>query len=228
MLHVLSNDPKKPSVPLAIKANVENMVIASPESLKLSLKKPNAGCPEISLKSKDGRAFSIKRITSNPKCITINYDPNETKKEFILKPQVNMIKLEKALKGFITIDVNHPESKSLKIDFSAPPVYSVKPAIMYFFASEPGKAQIKENVWVINNYQEKFKITSITSQKNTLEVLENEARGEERYKLKLQVTPPPKPKDTNQFRDDLIIKTDTGAEIKVQCSIFYKVERRSL
>jgi len=68
-IYVPSNDKDNPKVKLTIKARVVQMVEVAPQKLQLSLKKENAGIPDIRLASKDGKPFSIKGFKSTNNCI---------------------------------------------------------------------------------------------------------------------------------------------------------------
>jgi len=68
-IYVPSNDKDNPKVKLTIKARVVQMVEVAPQKLQLSLRKENAGIPDIRLASKDGKPFSIKGFKSTNNCI---------------------------------------------------------------------------------------------------------------------------------------------------------------
>ncbi len=220
-IHVLSNDKKHPSVALTIQASVAKIVEHKPETLNLSLKKENAGCPEIKLRSLDGKRFSITQFKSSPDGITADFDPNQKATEFVLKPRVDMKKLEKDLSGYVRIYLDHPSYSLITIRYSAPAEFSSRPAAVYVFKAQPGKPTIKENVWVKNNYDEDFDIESISSEKGFVKVLNSEKIDKGNYKLKLQINPPNLGRNAKSFKDNLLVKIKGGKQLKISCSGFY-------
>jgi hypothetical protein len=89
------------------------------------------------------------------------------------------------------------------------------------FNAEPGKAVIKDNIWVMNSYKEEFEIESTSSVKGLIEVLNMEKVGDQ-YKLTLQITPPDNDQVNKIFTDEFIVKIKGGEEINVRCRGFMK------
>ena len=76
-IYVSTNDKDNPKVKLTIKARIVQLIEVIPQKLVLSLRKENAGIPDITLRSKDGKPFSIKGFTStNHDSIITDFDPN--------------------------------------------------------------------------------------------------------------------------------------------------------
>ncbi len=116
-LFVSSNDKTKPKGELIIKAEVKLKVDFEPKRLNLSLRKENADCPAITLRSLDKKAFSIKSFKARPDCITADVNEAFEAAEHDIQPKVDMEKLRKELKGRITIGLTHPECDAVIISF---------------------------------------------------------------------------------------------------------------
>ncbi len=220
-LYVLSNDEKHPSVALTIQASVAKVVEYEPETISLSLKQENAGCPEIKIRSLDGKKFSVTQFKSSPDGIVADFDPNQKATEFVLKPRVNLKKLEQNLSGSVRIYLDHPSCSLITIRYSAPAEFSSRPAVVLVFKAEPGKPIIREDVWLKNNYDEDFFIESISSEKGFVKVLTSEKIDKGSYKLKLQIDPPKLRGNAKSFQDNLLVKIKGGKQLKVSCRGFY-------
>lgn len=220
-LYVLSNDKKHPSVTLTIQASVEKVVEYEPETITLSLKQENADCPEIKVRSLDGKQFSVTQFKSSPDVMLADFDPNQKATEFILKPRVDMKKLEQNLSGYVRIYLDHPSSSLLTIRYNAPAEFSSRPAVVLVFKAQPGKPIIKEDVWVRNNYGEDFFIESISSEKGFVKVLNSEKIDKGNYKLKLQIDPPELRGNAKSFQDNLLVAIKGHEQLKVACRGFY-------
>ncbi|MBW8001082.1 MAG: DUF1573 domain-containing protein [Planctomycetes bacterium] len=221
-------DKETPLVALTIRAEVIIKIAIEPKKLTLSLREDNAGCPEVTLSSKDGEAFSIRGIKSTGNAISVEFDPNVVATEFVIHPKVDMEKLRKRLNGRLDVLLTHPETKAITIPFAATTAFKVQPGSIIIFNAEPGKTISKE-LWVLSNYDEDFEIESISSEKNYVSVVSQE-KLDNRYKLKVDVVAPELGSDVNSkrkkkqqvFTDTLIIKFKGGDEVKVMCRGFYK------
>ena len=218
-LYIHSNDKKSPKVRLTIKARIVKNVYHEPEKLNLSLKKENAGCPQITLSSLDNKPFSIKQFKSTSNSITADYDPLVTAMKFVLQPKVNMEKLRKSLNGRIDISLSHPECDTVTIGFSTLPEFKIVPPSLVIFEAEPRKPITKE-IWILNNYNEDFKVKSASSQKNIIRVLSQEKVGN-RYKFRLEITPPAAKGKQKFFSDVLFVNIKGGEKLKIRCRGFY-------
>ncbi len=226
-VYVVSNDKKEPRLNCTIKANVVSKVQISPEQIVLSLKKPNAGCPDINVFSTDGREFAITGFRSVPDCMSLAFDPCSRATRFTIKPTVNLNMLTKNLRGTIFINTSHPLCNSVTAIFEAPALYKAQPVTIYFSQAEPGKPMLRtEKVWVTSNYNEDFEIESTSSEKGCLKALNIEKVGPGRYSMNLQATPPKKPAATEpqSFSDRLIIKLTNGDRIEISCFGFYALK----
>jgi len=219
-LVVRSNDKERPKVQLTIKAKVVKKVECEPTRLNLSLKKENAGCPEIKLTSLDDQPFAIKAFTTTCNCITADFNPSEQAKSFVLQPKVNIEKLKKVKDGRIDIFLTHPQCDKVSVYFSVLTEFSTKPPLITVLDAKPQQPTTRE-LFLLNNYNEEFEVQSTSSRKGIVKVLSQE-KLENRYKFQLQITPPAI-NDNKQryFSDVFTIKMKGGDKVNVTCYGFY-------
>ncbi len=223
---VNSNDAKEPRLALTIKANVVKKVEIKPDPILLSLKKPNAGCPDITVSSLDGKVFAVTGVRSSPVgCMSIVFDPNVRADKFVFSPKVDLQKLGKASRGTIHIALNHPEYKEVTALFDSPSLYRTTSPSLLLLNTEPGKTVTRDKIWVLSNYNEDFEIESTSSQANYIKASSVEKVSPGRYSLTLQITPPPLPSDSskpaNSFIDTFVIKIKGGEQVEISCRGYY-------
>jgi hypothetical protein len=223
-LHVPSNDKKNSKIALTLKGTIVVKVTHEPKRIKLFPKNENAGCPQIKLKSIDGRAFAIKSFTSTGKGITVAFDPNKNATEFVLEPKVNIEKLKGRLSGQVRIKLTHPGCTSVNIPFNVVPEFQINPNAITLRNVKPRKP-VERDVSVVNNYGENFEIESVSSDKDAIKVLSRK-KIEKGYKLVLEVTPPPIESKQKVFRDTFSVKIRSGPELKLSCSAFYSTKKK--
>ena len=218
-LLVQSNDRQNPKIVLDIKAKIVTKVTCDPRILNLSLKYQNAGCPNITLTSRDNKPFSIQHFRSTGNCITADYDPSVKDTKFVLQPKVDMDKLEKTLNGRIEIGLTHPECKMVAISLRALPRFRVNPGAIVIHGANPQKPVLKK-VRIYNNYNDDFKLESALSKKGIVEVV-NHKKIKNGYELELQITPPPPGSETRGFTETFLVKIKGGKDLEIPCNGFY-------
>jgi len=228
-LIVSSNDAAKPKVELVIKAQIVAKIDYQPNKLDLLLNKENAGCPAITIKSIDGKPFSIKQVEvvigrskSIDKLITIDSNSSVEATEFVLQPKVDVEKLRQQpdISGSIQITITHPASDMIIIPFEMLPKYKVTPPSLIIYKAESQKP-VKREVWILSNYDDDFEIESTSSKAGAIKVLSQE-KLENRYKLELEITPPAiKEGQKWFFTDSLLVNIKGGETLNVACRILY-------
>lgn len=210
---------------MTIKAKIVQKVDYEPKKLKLSLKEENAGCSQIALTSTDGQPFSISGVKSTFDAITADYDPSVKETRFILHPKVDMEKLRKGLKGYIEISLTHPECKLVIVLFDALPEFESKPPSLNILKTKPNEPVTRE-VWILNNYGEDFEVESSWSKKGIIKILSQEKFGN-RYKFKLEITPPAIKDKTRSFTDVFYVHIKGGEKLSINCNGFYARDKRT-
>jgi hypothetical protein len=224
-LSVSSNDEANPKVELVIKAEIVSKLDYQPKKLDLLLNKEDAGCPAITVKSLDGKPFSIKgfkaigQLKPIENIITADFNSSVEAMEFVLQPKVDVKKLREELSGRIEITFTHPETDVFSIPFEVMPRFKINPQSLIVKA-EPGKPATRE-VWVLSNYDEDFEVESTSSQEGTIKVLSQE-KIDNRYKFELEITPPATEKGRKGFfTDTFFVNIKDGERLKIACRMFY-------
>ncbi len=226
-LVIHSNDPVNPSISVGITATVVQRVVGEPERLKLFLDEENAGCPEITLKSLDEKPFSIVSFKATADCITADFDPSAEAAKFVLQPKVDLEKLQKNLKGRISIGVTHPESNTVSLMFDVLPQYTVSPPLILIFDAEPEKPTVRE-IKVINNYKKDFEIESVTSKSGLVGVkVAEQQKISNGYVLNVEITPPPADEKT-RFSDTFTLTLKSGTKLSVTCNGYFAKKKPTL
>ncbi|MBN2130627.1 MAG: DUF1573 domain-containing protein [Sedimentisphaerales bacterium] len=233
-LYIQSNDPVRDVVTLTLKAKIVRRVEYEPKRLRLFLKQENGGADAIKLTSVDGRPFSIEGFKCTANSIKAEFDPNMQATEFVLRPQADLAKLERNLKGQISIDLSHPECKNVRLLYDVLPEFTINPPQILLFNLVEGKP-VQREVWILSNYSDDFDILSVTSRKETVKLLEKKkikgtatssssagaSRPGVRYQLRIEITPPPVEGERAVFLDFLDVKIKDGTTLSIQCRGFY-------
>jgi hypothetical protein len=225
-LFVSSNDEAKPKIELVIKAEIVSKIDYQPKKLDLVLNKENAGCPAITIKSFDGKPFSIKgfkavgQIKPIENVITADYNSSVEATEFVLQPKVDVEKLREVSGGRIEITFAHPESDVISIPFEVLPRFKITPPSIIVYKADLEKSVTRE-VWILSNYDEDFEVESTLSQEGTIKVLSQE-KIDNRYKFELEITPPATEKGRKGFfTDAFFVNIKSGERLKIACRMFY-------
>jgi hypothetical protein len=214
-IYVYSNDKAKPKVTLSLKAKVVMKVIHEPERLNLFIKGENAGCPAITLTSRDNRPFSIKSFRSTGDAITADFDPSVKAEKFVLKPKLDMEKLQKALRGQVAIELTHPQCKKISIVSDALAEFKVDPRVIYIRDAKPQKP-VTRQVRIFSNYNEDVEVESASSKKGFVKVISDE-KIRNGYQCELQITPPAAASKSRVFTDVFTVKLKGGQELRITC-----------
>jgi len=219
-IYLRSNDPINGVATLTLKAKIARRVECMPTSLKLFLKQENAGAKDITLRSVDDKPFSIKGFRSTANAVTAQFDPEKQATEFVLKPQANMEKLQRNLRGQISIDLTHPECKNIRVLYDVLAEYTVSPPQIMLFNLKPNDPQ-KRQLWILSNYKENFEVESVASQKGTVKLLEKK-KVDNHCLLTIELTAPPVEGDRAVLSDVVEVKIKDGETLSIQCRGFYQ------
>lgn len=221
--YVNSNDKARPRVTLTVKAKIVPKVSYQPERLNLTLKDPNAGCPKITLTSRDNQPFAITQFKSTANSITADFDASVKKTKFVLEAKVDMEKLRRGLNGSISISLTHPECRTVTIPFITRPRFKITPLSIIILRAEPQKPT-KRKVWIFNNYNEDFEIELASSQKGIIKVLSRE-KVRSGYQFEVEITPPAAEGKKTIFTDVFFVKIKGGERLQIRCRGFYNLRR---
>ncbi|MHC4355387.1 MAG: DUF1573 domain-containing protein [Planctomycetota bacterium] len=225
---VHSNDKTNPTVTLEIRAKVALKVTWAPKRMRLFLDEDNVGGQDITIKSVDGRPFSITSFKSTGDCITADFDPSVEATKFVLEPKVNASKLHQNLKGRILIGLTHPDGNAAIILFDVLAKYTMDPVLFLFFYAEPGKPIVRK-MTVLNNYKQDFAVESLSSKTGTVGVRVLSTRKlTDGYQLEVEVTPPtPASKGQIKVLDEFVLTLGDGEQIPIKCNLYYTKKTKS-
>ena len=219
---VYSNDKQNPKIALTVKAQIILKVVAEPEILKLELWQENANCPKITLKSKDGKPFSIKEFSATGSAMTINFDPNAVGTEFVFEPVVDASKLENVPQAKASFTLTHPECKQITLNFDLKQKYELSRKSIFILKGIVGEPEIKK-LRVTSNSDQEFGVASTASKQGYVELLKKTKVGQG-YDLELQITPPAQDGTKRFFVDTFYITMEDGARLMTTVQGYYKKE----
>lgn len=221
-LYIISNDPRNPRAELEIKADVVVKVEVSPEAVDLRFDQPNAGMPDLTVRSLDDQEFSIKSISVANSVMKIPFDPSQKAASFVLKPQIDTKLLETYSTGSIQITTDHPQSGTLLVRYTALPVVEVNRPRIILENVRPGEPVVKDVV-LRSNYGNPIEIASATSKNGYMEIAGDEPDGSHR-KLAIKITPPDQTSSARRYiTDELKITLKSGEEVTIRCSGWFKL-----
>lgn len=219
-IFVPTNDAENREITLTVIARVVQQVEVRPERFQLSLSKENAGMPDITLKSRDGRPFCIKGYVSSDRIVSLDFDRKISASEFVLKPLVDMQKLRQHRQGMIKIDLTHPRCKSVMLFYNVATRFQAQPPQITLYNVEPNRPQITEVV-IKSTDNVKFEIESVSSMNGYMKIISQQPEGTS-IRLGLQITPPEIKAGQSYFSDALTIKIKDDEELTIPCTAFYR------
>jgi hypothetical protein len=221
ILYLQTNDPEQKITTLTVKMAIVRRVDFQPEVLsKLLLNAPNAGCPALTLTSSDGRPFSITGFEATANTMTAEFDPSVKATRFVLKPKVDLAKLEQNMRGRIGITLTHPECTYVEVLYDVLPEFEMSTSQIIMFNLRVGQA-VQREFSIANNYQNDFEIESVSSHKGALKLVGQTKVGSG-YRLRIEVTPPPHQRSEVVMSDMLEVKTKDGKTLSVPVRGFYE------
>jgi hypothetical protein len=217
-LHVVSNDAANPDTTLTIQAKVAPKIACTPQRLEIPVRGENAGCPPITIRSLDGKAFSIRAFRSPNGALTAEFDPNVKATEFVLHPEFHPDKMRGIPVGLVNIELTHPDTDRITISYQPIPDFRITPRTLMVLNAQSQKPVIR-NIDIRSNYNEDFEIESVTSKNDSLKVL-NEEKTDNGYRLEIEAVPPA-PGEKQIYNDTLYVKLRDGKTLEVRFYVRY-------
>lgn len=223
-LYIVSDDPKTPRAQFTVKAQIVVNIEVTPENVDLRFDQENAGMPDLVVKSTDGKEFSIQSANTNSKVITLSFDPTEKATQFILKPKVDLEKLNQFNSGVIQISTTHPRAGKLLVRYTAKPLFEVSNARYILQNIEPGTPIIRDNL-IRSNYGEPVEIESFSSRNGYMDIAGQEP-GENHLKLSIKITPPSQESSSRRYiTDELTVTLKGGHKLSIRCSGWFRLKK---
>jgi hypothetical protein len=212
-LRLQTNDPDKPIVSLTIKAVIVRRVESGPKKLRLFLRRENAGCENVTLRSLDGKPFSIVSLRSTANALSGEFDPNTQATEFSIKLHADMEKLARNVRGVISIDLTHPECGNIRVPFDVLPEFTINPAYIVVWDLKSGQT-LERDIQVRGNYQNDFEIESVSSQKGMVTLLDKK-KVDDHYELRIQIKTPERTDNAAMTTDVVEVKIKGGETVSI-------------
>jgi hypothetical protein len=219
ILVVHSNDRENPQTRLTITAKITPRVAHEPKQLDLQLNGKTTTCPPITLRSLDGKPFSVTGILCTGNSLSADFDPSVSAKEFTIRPKPDVETLQRLPAGYLMFTLTHPECKKVRIRYQARSEFQFVPASIMLYGAKPNMPTLKY-VFLSNNHGKDFEIASFSSEQDLVDVLEktkvpNNGRAGTRYRLKVSVTPPASEDKKGTFADTLSVHLKDGQTLQL-------------
>jgi uncharacterized protein DUF1573 len=215
---ITTEPPAAPEVlQLKVTAQVKQYVEVTPKRLEINLHAKEPDLPPLVLKSTDNKPFQIisARVSNNSLDLVYDKKKAATRHSITLKP--NLVSLNKTPHGgMITMQVNHPNVKSLTASYRVVLPYAAHPSVRRFTAAKPGQPA-QAQIDIVSNYTEPFELGEMKSEKGLVKVLKTEKQPKG-YKLFLEMTVPPNNKQ--RMPSDYLnvkIKENPNHSLRILC-----------
>lgn len=209
--------PAQPAkLTMSLTATIKKVITFSPEKLHFKINPTAQNDGSITLECIDNKPFKIKSFKCRGEVVSLEYDPNNIATKHELAFHVNMDNLRKTNNGAITIITSHKKVKSINIFFDSKKAFVAHPPVKAFMNMKKGTPS-KATITVTSNFDEKFELGEIKSQKGLIEIL-NTTKIDKAYKIDISVSLPAESKDKH-FNDYLSIeiKDHPKETLKVRC-----------
>ena len=224
-LYVHSNDLRNPKIQLTVKSTVKLDIEVSPKTLSLNLRDENAGIGPITITSKDGQEFAIKSVISPRAAITADVDPTVKATQFTIQPKVDITKLLSIPNSIITITLDHPYTKTVRVNYTAKSAFTVSIPRIIIQRAKAGQ-KVNKTVFIESNYNEAVEIAALTIQNQHMKVIKREKLDDGRIQLDIEVIVPAQTtKSRRYFTDELKIHLKNAKALSVRCNGWYETAR---
>ena len=227
-IRLLTNDPRNPQIDLTITGKVMQTLVWTPARFEIATYKEEIVCPEITVKSLDGRPFAIKGFGATGQCLTADFDPNSKASEFTLKPKADRARLEAQASsmGRVKIDVAHRDYEAIYLDFEIKPVFEITPQRIFVVNAEPGQAVLR----TLQLQDRRTASSSDISREIESVKFKNGARVEVRgvtsigrgCEMNLAMWPPADQMRGSLWSDQLVIQMKEGRQVTLPVHILFK------
>lgn len=192
-IRVETNDPNQKYASFEFRAKIVRRVETDPTRLRLFLRQENAACSAITIRSTDGKPFSIADFKSTANTLCAQFDPNSKATEFVVKPQADIEKLRHNVRGVVSIDLTHPECGNVRLLYDVLPEYTVSPVHLMILSIRPGQP-VQRDISIHSNYRDEFDVESVSSEKGYVKLVDKK-KVEDHYRLRIEIVVPPQGDD---------------------------------
>ncbi|MEJ2649243.1 MAG: DUF1573 domain-containing protein [Sedimentisphaerales bacterium] len=218
---LITNEPNCNPIGLTITGTVIQTLKWEPKSFEIFSFGQDMECPEITIKSLNNTSFSIQNFASSGNCFYADFNPNYTATEIILKPKINLEKLRELTsnRGSIVIELNHPDYKTITLNFDIVPSLQVTPAQILVFNADMNEPITKSIVLQDNQNQNNAnifgQIESIISENGSKVEILKSAMVDKKCEFDLKITPKDNKNTESHSKDNIVIKMKDGRRVSV-------------
>jgi hypothetical protein len=228
-LALFTNDPENSEVGLTITGEIIRTLVWTPARFEVAPYKKDVASREITIRSLDNVPFSITRFTATGQCLTVKADPGRKATEFILKPVVDMGKLNSLTtpNGNIRIELDHPDYRMIDVPFSVIPALQATPPQILVFNAKPGEP-VTRPIHVQDNQADPntgtaLQVESVTCKNGGRVELRGLTAVKTGCEVKLEICPGAAKQGESFFTDELTIRMKDGRQMVVPLRVFYQV-----
>ena len=229
-IRLLSNDPENRQVELTIAGKVVQTLTWTPARFELAAYKEDIICPDITIKSTDGRPFAVKGFTATGQCLTAGFDPNSRASEVILRPKVDRAKLAAAQfsTGRVKIEVAHRDYEAIYLDFEIKPVFEITPPRIFVLNAERGQAVLRtlqlQDRRANSPAEVSREIESVTFKNGARVELRSVTSVGRGYEMSLALWPSGDQTRESLWSDQLVIRMKEGRQVTVPVHVLFKTQ----
>ncbi|MBM4028511.1 MAG: DUF1573 domain-containing protein [Planctomycetes bacterium] len=229
-IRLLTNDPEKPQIELAITGKVVPTLAWTPPRFEIAAYQEIITCPEITIKSLDGKPFAVKGFSATGACLTADFDPSHTASELTLKPQVDRAKLAAAefSNGRVKIEVTHPDYEAIYLDFAIKPVFEITPARIFVVNAEPGRAVLRtlqvQDRRTTASGDVAGQIESVTFKDGGRVEVRGVTNGGKGCEMSLAIWPAGEQTRESLWSDQLLIQMKEGRQLTIPVHVLFKTQ----
>ncbi len=225
---IVTNDPMKPRVELTITGDIVATLAWAPVQFKIALNGDRTQCPDITIKSLDGKVFSIEGFAATGQAITARFDPNQKDTAFTLRPIVDLARL-KALPTStcsVLVNLDHPDYKTVSVPFEVVQPLQVTPLQLLVFNVKAGEPVAKvvqiQDSQMDPNTAASIAVESVVAQNGSRVELRGVTPRKAGCDLNLEIWPAKANENEAFSSDQLVVKLKDGRELTVPLRAFYQ------
>jgi Protein of unknown function (DUF1573) len=213
--------PEKPSLPvilvLRLYAEVKRYITVEPPQFEIEMSKKEQPVIALKVSSTDEKPFRILSYRSRDKAVQLVFDKTKSAPVHTIPIQVDRDKLDPTLRvGVITLQMDHPKSRTYSIRYNLIPPYVAHPSTRQFHNLKPGK-KAQATLTITSNFKEPFELGEVTSDEGLVQV-KNIKKITNGYELLLEMQ---YPKDSNILRPrdflNIKIKNEPKNSLRILC-----------
>jgi hypothetical protein len=225
-----TNDPKNPRVDLTITGKVVATLAWTPTRFEIAPYTENVVCPEIKLKSLDGKPFAIKGFSATGECLTADFDPNNKASEFAMKLKADRAKLQSLTVpiGLVKIQLVHPDYQAIYVEFRIKRAVEISPAGITVFNAERGQPVIRalqlQDNRTGSNGDVSACIESVAFKNGSRVETRGVTKAGKGCEINLALWPAEEKKSESFWNDELLVRLKGGPLLTVPVHVFYKIQ----